>query len=115
VAAARCADHVILGSYVTAAAIARYIRRFSPQPRVVSLVAMGDDGLIATHDDEACADYLEHLLTGRPYDHLAALRQIVAHECVQQFLRREQSHFPPEGSGLCPAARPVRFCPGRCP
>jgi 2-phosphosulfolactate phosphatase len=96
VAAARRADRVILGSYVTAAAIARYIRRLSPQPRVVTLVAMGDDGLVATPEDEACADYIEGLLTCRPYDHLQTLRRVVDHECVQQFLRREQAHFPPE-------------------
>ena len=101
VAAARRSDVVILGSYVTAAAIARYIGGLSPPPEVVSLVAMGADGQEVTPDDEACADYLEHLLTDRPYDHTAALRRIVEHECTQEFLRGDQSHFPPTDPLYC--------------
>jgi 2-phosphosulfolactate phosphatase len=96
VAAARCADLVILGSFCTAAATARFIQRLSPPPAVVSLVAMGDDGLTASPEDEACADYLEHLLAGRPYDYLPALHRLIEQETVQQFLRRDQDHFPPE-------------------
>ena len=100
-AAARRSEILILGSYVTAAAIARYIRGFSPPPEAVSLVAMGDDGLGITPDDEACADYIEHLLTGRPYDHVAALHRIVEHECTQRFLRGDQPHFPPADPVHC--------------
>lgn len=101
VAAARRSDAVILGSYVTAAAIARYIGGLSPPPEVVSLVAMGADGQEVTPDDEACADYLEHLLTDRPYDHTAALRRVVEHECTQKFLRGDQPHFPPTDPLYC--------------
>ncbi len=92
VAASRRAEMVILGSYVTAQAIARYIQGLSPP--IVSLVAMGAGGEAATPEDEACADYIEHLLTGRPYDHTAALRQIVEHESTKKFLRGDQAHFP---------------------
>jgi 2-phosphosulfolactate phosphatase len=101
VAAARRSDIVILGSFVTAAAIARYIRRLAPSPAVVSLVAMGAGGQEVTPDDEACADYIEHLLTGRPYDHAAALRRIVEHECTQKFLRGDRVHFPPADPIYC--------------
>jgi 2-phosphosulfolactate phosphatase len=101
VAAARCSGSVILGSYLTAAAIARYIQGLSPPPEVVSLVAMGAGGQEATPDDEACADYLEHLLTGCPYDHTAALRRVVEHECTQKFLRGDQAHFPPTDPLYC--------------
>ena len=101
VAAARQSDTVILGSYVTAAAIARYILGLSPPPEVVSLVAMGDGSQKVTPDDNACADYLEHLLIGCPYDHIAALRQVVEHECTQNFLRGDQDHFPPTDPIYC--------------
>jgi 2-phosphosulfolactate phosphatase len=94
-------NHVILGSYVTASAIARYIQGLSPVPPVVSLVAMGDDGLEVTPDDEGCAAYIEHLLAGEPYDHATALGQIVGHECVQRFLRGDQAHFPPADPVYC--------------
>ncbi|UCC63715.1 MAG: 2-phosphosulfolactate phosphatase [Anaerolineae bacterium] len=101
VAAARRSDLIILGSYVTARAIARHIQALVPSPKAVSLVAMGDDGLGITPDDEACADYIEHLLAGRPYDHTAALREIVGHECTQRFLRGDQAHFPPADPLYC--------------
>ena len=101
VAAARRSETVILGSYVTAAAIARYIKGLSPPPEVVSLVAMGAGGDAVTPDDDACADYLEHLLASRPYDHIAALRRVIAHECTQQFLRGDQPHFPPTDPLYC--------------
>jgi 2-phosphosulfolactate phosphatase len=101
VAATNRSDLVILGSYVTAAAIAHYIRGLSPAPEVVSLVAMGDDGLGITPDDEACADYIEHLLTGQPYDHMAALQRIIEHECTQRFLRGDQDRFPPADPAYC--------------
>ena len=100
-AAAHSAEVVILGSYVTAGAIARYIRGLSPPPDAVSLVEMGDEGLSITPDDEACADYIEHLLTGRPYDHTAALQEIVAHNCTQIFLRGGHDHAPPEDPIYC--------------
>ncbi len=100
-AAARRAETVLLGSYVTAAATARYLQKLSPPPPVVSLVAMGDKGQQTTPEDEACADYLAHLLDGRPYDHTAALRRIVAHECTLKFLRGNQPHFPPSDPIYC--------------
>jgi 2-phosphosulfolactate phosphatase len=101
VAAARRAEAVILGSYVTAGAIARHIRGLSPPPEVVSLVDMGSAGREITPDDAACADYVEHLLTGRAYDHAAALHRIVKHECTQKFLRGDQPHYPPADPIYC--------------
>jgi 2-phosphosulfolactate phosphatase len=95
------ASGLILGSYVTARATARYIHQLSPPPEVVSLVAMGDAGTQVTPDDEACADYLEHLLTGRAYDHVTALRRVVEHECTQKFLRADRAHFPPADPVYC--------------
>jgi len=101
VAAAHRAEAVILGSYVTAGAIARHIQGLSPAPEIVSLVDMGSAGKEVTPDDEACADYIEHLLTGRPYDHVVALHRIVEHECTQKFLRGEQPHYPPADPVYC--------------
>jgi 2-phosphosulfolactate phosphatase len=101
VAAAKGADGVILGSYVTAAAIARYVHALSPPPAAVSLVAMGKAGLEPTPEDEACADYLEHLLTGRAYDAVAALRRIIDDEATQKFLRGSQAHYPQEDPIYC--------------
>lgn len=101
VAAAHHSDSLLLGSYVTASAIARFIRAMAPPPPIVSLVAMGSAGRESTPDDEACADYVEHLLTGRPYDHVIALQRVVEHECTQKFLRGDQAHYPPADPIYC--------------
>jgi 2-phosphosulfolactate phosphatase len=101
VTAGHLASGLILGSYATARAIACHIHRLSPAPEVVSLVAMGNAGTEVTPDDEACADYLEHLFTGRAYDHVAALRRVVEHECTQKFLRADRAHFPPADPVYC--------------
>ena len=101
VAAAEAAERVILGSYVMAGAIARYIETGARPKDTVSLVAMGSGGEERTPDDELCADYLEHLLIGRPYDHALALKEIVAHECTQKFLRGDQAHYPAADAVYC--------------
>jgi 2-phosphosulfolactate phosphatase len=101
VAAARQADVVILGSYATAHAAVRYIQSLSPRPGTISLVDMGRAGLEVTPEDEACADYLEHLLTGRPYDHASALQRIIEHDATQKFLQGNQPHYPPADPILC--------------
>jgi 2-phosphosulfolactate phosphatase len=110
VAAAGRAEQVILGSYVTASATACYLQGLKPPPRTVSLIAMGNAGREKTPDDEGCASYLEHLLTGAPYSHAAALQQIVEHECTQKFLRGDQGHFPPADAVYCLQRDLFDFC-----
>jgi 2-phosphosulfolactate phosphatase len=110
VAAARSAEQVILGSYVTASATARYLQGLQPPPGTVSLIAMGNAGRESTPDDEGCASYLEHLLTGAPYSHADALEQIVEHECTQKFLRGDQAHFPPADPVYCLQRDLFGFC-----
>lgn len=110
VAAARSAEQVMLGGYVTASAIARYLQALSPPPEIISLIAMGNAGLESTPDDEGCASYLEHLLTGAPYSHSAALQQIVEHECTQKFLRGDRAHFPPADPVYCLQRDLFDFC-----
>jgi 2-phosphosulfolactate phosphatase len=110
VAAARNADRVVLASYVTASATARYLQGLQPPPEVVSLIAMGNAGRETTPDDEGCASYLEHLLTGAPYSHTATLQQIVEHECVQKFLRGDKNHFPPADPVYCLQRDLFDFC-----
>lgn len=110
VAAARRCEKVYLGSYLTAAATAQAILALSPPHEVVSLVAMGQAGQETTPEDECCGDYLEHLLTGRPYDHLAALQRIVVHEATQKFVRGDQPHYPPDDPILCLQRDLLDFC-----
>jgi 2-phosphosulfolactate phosphatase len=93
------AEEVLLGSFVTAAATAAYIRRKCPQ--VVTLVAMGSRGKEPSPEDEACADYLASLLIGAPYDRVGALREILFHRSAQKFLKGEKPYLPREDPAIC--------------
>jgi 2-phosphosulfolactate phosphatase len=93
------ADAVYLGSYVTARATAAAIR--ARAPAVVSIVAMGIRSRAPAPEDERCGDYIEALLTGGAYDHLAALSEILGHETAQKFLRGDKPYLPREDPALC--------------
>ncbi len=93
------ADEVLLASFVNAAATAEYIHKRHPD--IVSIVAMGIRSLEKAPEDEYCGDYIESLLTGAPYDHVAAVLDIIAHETAQKFLRGDKPYLPREDPALC--------------
>lgn len=93
------ADEVLLGSFLTASSTAAHIRREGPD--LLTLVAMGSRGLTPSPEDERCADYLSHLLTGTPYDHLEAAREILFHRSAQKFLTCEEPYLPREDPAIC--------------
>lgn len=95
------AEMVILGSYVMARAISRFILSQDPLPEAVTIVATGNYGIEKTPEDEGCADYLEHLLVGSHYDHLEALKRIVFNESAQKFIRGDRDYFPREDPLFC--------------
>jgi phosphosulfolactate phosphohydrolase-like enzyme len=95
-AASATAEQIILGSYMTAAATANHIRRRAVPDAVVTIVAMGFEGIATSVQDERCADYLEHLLTGTPYDHVAALWDCLHDPSIEQSLRGEHDYRPKE-------------------
>ena len=66
VAAATMADRLYAASLVTAEATARAL--LSGSPDQVSLVAMGENGLKRTDEDELCAIHLRNRLEGRASD-----------------------------------------------
>ena len=67
------AEEILTGSFVNAKATAEYI--LAKQPRRVSLVAMGREGLEETEEDELCAAYLKSLLTGAEMPDIEKLYQ----------------------------------------
>ena len=99
VAAIKQSERVILGSFVMAKSIAAYVRQQNPE--IVSIVAMGQRLLETAPEDEACADYLEHLLTDKPYDHLATLWSCMNTPFIQRCLHRAVDYLPPEDILLC--------------
>jgi len=98
-AAAGRAEQVILGSFVMARAIAEYIRKLGPDR--VTLVAMGERAERPAPEDEACADYLEHLLTGSPYDPVRVFREVVFHSTAQKFISGSKDYLPREDPIFC--------------
>lgn len=93
------ADEVILGSFVMAAAICRHIE--TRNPPLVTLVAMGDRARKKAPEDEACADYLEHLLAGRPYDPVGAVKEVLFQPTAQKFITGEKPYLPREDPVFC--------------
>jgi len=98
-AALERADEVLLGSFLMAKAIAGYIK--SKKQDRVTLVAMGDRARKRAPEDEACADYLEHLLSGKPYDHLRSLKKILFQPTAQKFIRGTKAYLPREDPIFC--------------
>jgi 2-phosphosulfolactate phosphatase len=98
-AAFRRAEEVVLGSFVTAKAISAYIKE--KRPDRVTLVAMGERAERPSPEDEACADYLEHLLTGKPYDPVQAFREVVFQPTAQKFILGARDYLPREDPIFC--------------
>jgi 2-phosphosulfolactate phosphatase len=95
-AAAETAEVVILGSYMTASAIARYIGRRATSDTDVTIVAMGFEGVRPSVEDERCGDYIEHLLTATAYDHLHAVWECLHDPEIAASLRGEHDYRPKE-------------------
>ncbi len=98
-AAVKRANEVILGSFVMAGAISRYV--LGRDPDLVTLVAMGDRGERPAPEDEACADYLEHLLTGTAYDPVETVRKVLFQETAQKFIMGKKAYLPREDPLVC--------------
>jgi 2-phosphosulfolactate phosphatase len=98
-AAFETAQEILLGSFVVARALASYIK--AREPELVTLVAMGERALHPSPEDEVCADYLTHLLTGNPYDPVEALRAIVFQPTAQRFIQGIQPYLPREDPIFC--------------
>jgi 2-phosphosulfolactate phosphatase len=98
-AAMQHADEVMLTSFMTARATADYI--LARRPGCVSIVAMGDHRRVEVPEDFRCADYVDSLLSGRPYDHLQATDEILSNDSAQKFLRGDQPQYPREDPALC--------------
>lgn len=94
VANAKRADEIILGSFVTAGAIVRYIKK--NRPKVTSLVAMGDVGTKPNEEDEGCAEYIEGCLMGRAPDFDDIIKRIRSAPSGAKFFDPSQTQFREE-------------------
>jgi 2-phosphosulfolactate phosphatase len=94
VAAGKRAVRLYAASLVTADATVRAL--LSGSPNQVSLVAMGDNGIKRTDEDELCAIHLRNRLEGRPGDADALCRLILAGGEVRRFHDQSRPYLHPE-------------------
>jgi 2-phosphosulfolactate phosphatase len=94
IVAASRAERLYAASLVTAEATVRSL--LSGSPDQVSLVAMGDNGLTRTDEDELCAIHLRNRLDGRPGDAEAIRRLILAGGEVQRLHDPARPYLHPE-------------------
>lgn len=83
-----------LGSFVAAAATVAAVLQDNPE--LVTIVAMGDQGVVRSDEDEHCALYLRNLLEGRQPDTDALRRLILAGGATQKFFDPAQPQYHPQ-------------------
>ena len=88
------ADERVLGSFVMAEAIVRYIKKRAPA--VVSLVAMGNVGVEPNEEDESCAEYIEERLKGESPNFAEMKRRIRAAPSGAKFFDPSRPQFKEE-------------------
>ena len=94
------ADTIITGSLVNAKAIAGYI--LMKQPAEVSLVCMGNGGVLPAVEDELCAEYIRSLLIGEEFENLEEeIRNLRYHGGEHFFTPETQDVFPEQDFWLC--------------
>jgi 2-phosphosulfolactate phosphatase len=92
IVAARDADFLYAASLVTAKATARAL--LSHPAARISLVAMGNNTVTRTDEDELCALHIRNLLEGRPGDPDAVRRVILAGGEIPRFQDPSDPHQP---------------------
>ncbi|WP_319543588.1 2-phosphosulfolactate phosphatase [uncultured Pseudodesulfovibrio sp.] len=99
VAACDLGDEVIVGSFVNADAVVKYIR--SREPELVTLVAMGTGGTMRAQEDMMCAMYIKNELEGYP-NSFKTLKSFLADvDSAQKFFDDERIDAPESDFELC--------------
>ena len=98
VAAAEGADNIFLGSLVVAQATVEAIR--ADNPELVTVVAMGEQGVVRTDEDEQCGLFLRNLLEGRRPDGYAIGRLIMEGNATRKFFDSSQPQYQPQDVDL---------------
>ena len=88
------AQTIYLGSLVVAEATVQAALRDNPE--LVTIVAMGDQGVVRADEDEHCGIYLRNLLEGRRPDPDALRRLIMAGGATQKFFDDSQPQYHPQ-------------------
>lgn len=107
IVAARNADRLYAAALVTASATTRAL--LSGSPARITLVAMGNNVVQRTDEDELCAIHLRNLLEGRQGDAEAIRRVILAGGEIAHFADPRRPYHPRDlGDRI--GYRSLRFC-----
>ena len=94
VAAAAKAGTIYLGSFVVAQATVDAILKDNPS--LVTIIAMGDQGIVRSDEDEHCGIYLRNLIEGRRPDPAALQSLIMQGGATQKFFDDTQPQYHPK-------------------
>ena len=92
------AKTIYLGSFVVADATVKAVLQDAPE--LVTIVAMGDQGVARADEDEHCGIYLRNLLEGRRPDPEALRSLIMTGGATQKFFDDRQPQFHPRDAEL---------------
>lgn len=95
---ASCADELLFGSFVNAKATINYINH--QNPKIVTLVAMGEAGLEKSDEDELCAKYIKDSLDGKAPNFDDIKEYLKAYKSSKRFLDNTH-HDLPAGDFYC--------------
>ena len=104
---ARNADTVLTGSFVNAAAVAKYIKNANPD--LVTLVAMGYRARVSAEEDLLCAEYIKSLIKGTDSDIKTKLPDLRFTSGQRFFLYGNIDHSPPTDFFLCTTTDKFNF------
>ncbi|MFZ7103831.1 MAG: 2-phosphosulfolactate phosphatase [Peptococcaceae bacterium] len=93
------ADEIITGSFVNAQAIIDYIK--FKKPEIISLVCMGNAGVVSSSEDTLCAEYIESGLENRQMDFNNIVKYLERYESSQKFFNHETHWAPEKDFKLC--------------
>jgi 2-phosphosulfolactate phosphatase len=108
--AARGAETVITGSFVNAAAIARYIRK--QRPDEVYLVCAGFEGRSEAAEDTLCAQYIRGLVSGEGPQSACLAQQLKTAPSALRFFDPNDFHSPEIDFHMCLQADRFNFVIG---
>jgi 2-phosphosulfolactate phosphatase len=94
VEAAVNASEIFLGSFVVAQATMDAVKAGAPE--LVSIIAMGDQGVARADEDEHCGIYLRNILEGRKPDFAAVKSLVLEGGATQKFFDPNQPQYHPE-------------------
>ncbi len=92
------ASQILLGNFVCIKATIDFIKK--AKPSIVTLVAVGHQGIEKRDEDEMCAQYIQESLRGAKPDIQKILRYLRSYKSSEKFFDKTKPEFP-EGDLHC--------------